>query len=339
MICPTCKTHIPDGSLVCPACHARVSVTVAMPQLLGRWCPSCGVALDWDDEVCPSCGLPVERAWGSQYDETTSAGPETPVFPEADEDAAGSFSEFEDTHALPRIESAIPAERDPDSKVEAQEVMPQSRSLVLASVASALLVCGIALAITHPWNPDAFSIRATKEKDTSMAGFPGTVETLTGQDSNGPAVEVLSGDDATYQQLVEIYEKLGSYAGRADESEELFGEVAFGSNLTERTRGKREAEALAIDVSNLIGRLEQVDVTSGTYADAAEHLSTLGNWLRNRVDTLVAAWAADVDATDPAAEQERLTGLLMANAGTDGQDAFKTLFSDNYDAWKPVHAD
>ncbi len=342
MICPTCGTHIPDGSFVCPACHASVSMTVAMPQLQGRWCPSCGALMGWEDEVCPSCGLPVERAWGAPQpeqpaDQASEGADAVPVEPTPAEAIA---SEADDTRSIPRIESAIPAERDPQSKVVANEGMPSRRSLTLAVVASALLICGIALAITHPWNPDAFSIKATQEADTSMAGFPGTVEALSGQDSNGsPAVEVLTGDDATYAQLSEAYGKLGSYARRADESEELFGEVGFGTNLDERTRGKREAEALAIDVSNLIDGLGEVDVTSGTYVTELEHLTTLGNWLRNRVDGLLAAWRADLESENPAAEEQRLRSILAADVGEDGRNAYKALFDDNYDAWAPERKD
>lgn len=340
MICPSCGTHIPDTSLVCPACHASVSSTVSMPRLQGQWCPSCGSAVGWDDEVCPHCGFPVERAWGAPtpvvapVPEVAEPPVEEGVVPLVT--AEELEAQTQDTRTLPRIESAIPAEHDPDSKVEAQDVMPSRRSLVVAAIASAALICGLAIVITHPWNPDRYSIRATEEADTSMAGFPGTVESLSGQDSNGaPDIEVLSGDDATFAQLDEAYGKLKSYAQRADQSEELFGEVAFGSNLDERTRGKREAEALAIDISNLIAKLDEVDVTSGTYAGDLDHMRTLGSWLRNRVDRLVDAWTADLAADDPASQEQELRAILTADDGQDGANAYKTLFEDNVEGWEP----
>ena len=336
MICPTCGTHIPDGSLRCPACHASVGITMAMPAIQGRWCPSCGAGVGWQDEVCPSCGFPLEREWGTPTDPAvpmaTLGDAPKPIEEQVDETA--------DTRAIPRIESAIPPEDDPTSKVAALEVMPHTSRFVLAAVASVLLVCGLALAITHPWNPDANSIRATKEADTSMAGFPGTVETLSGQDSDGSGVvAVPSGDDATLAQLVEAYGKLGRYAERADQSRQLFDEVAFGSDLDERTRGRREAEALAIDVSNLIARLEEVDVTSGLYAEERDNLLTLGNWLRNRVDTLSTAWKAAVDASDPAAERDEILAILKRDDDAQGANAYKTYFDDNYEAWEPKHKD
>lgn len=314
-------------------------MTQAMPVLQGRWCPSCGTGVGWQDEVCPSCGMPLERTWGAPEEPSAEVIQE----PDAAEALAGEPQEVapvvddtSDTRAIPRIESAIPPEDDPESKVLVQERLPRTRALVLASVASALLMIGLALWLTHPWDPDIYSIRATEEKDTSMAGFPGTVESLSGQDNNTAAVvEVPSGDDATLAQLTEAYEKLGRYRQRADESVELFYQVAFSDNLDERTRGKREAQVLAIDVSNLIDTLGQVDVTSGTYADTLDNMLTLGNWLRNRVDRISDAWEADLNSNDPAADEQMLRSKLEADNNDEGKNAYQVLFEENYEKWKP----
>lgn len=312
-------------------------MTIALPPLRGRWCPSCGAGAAWDDEVCPACGFPLEPAWGGG----TSRSADEPVALE--EEAAASVDpdadEADDTKSIPRIESAVPAEHDPESKVAVQESMPRTSRLAFAAAASAALVCGLALAITHPWDPDVYAPQTTKGADTSMAGFPGTMETLTGQDSDGRPVEIMEGDDATFAQLTEEYEKLGTYAGRADESEALFEEVAYGPDLDERLRGRREVEALAIDTSNLIERLERVDVTSGTYAEDRDRLVRLGNWLRNRIDTLRKAWTAAAESEDPAADADRLRAVLTADAGEDGTSGYKALFDESYEAWRPVRAD
>ena len=306
-----------------------------MPVLQGRWCPSCGSAVGWHDEVCSNCGMPLEEEWVKPAHATAEAATQNASGEAPGQHEAGETHEAEDT---PRIESAIPAEDDPTSKVAALEVIPRTSRFLVAAVASIIFVCGIALALSHPWNTDAYSIKATKEKDTSMAGFPGTVETLTGQDSDeGESVEILNEDDALYADLIDAYEKLGRYAGRADESEQLFGEVAFGSDEDERTRGKREAEALAIDVSNVIQSLEELGTTSDLYADDIEHLLTMGNWLRNRVDTLVAAWVADVESEDPAKDHDQIVALLQAEDGDGGANAYKKLFDESYEAWKPEH--
>lgn len=308
-------------------------VTQVMEPLQGRWCPSCGVRLDWSDDVCPHCGLPLERLWGEPAD--APAAPNAGGERQADDAEQGAADEEQDTTQIPRIESAIPPEDNPESKVAAQERMPARRAILLASVAALVVMGGLVLAIARPWDPQIQSIGATEEADTSMAGFPGTVEELSGQDNNNSVVEVLSGDDATFAQLSEAYEKLARYATRADESEALFLEVGFGEDLDARTKGKRESEALAIDVSNLIETLAQVDVTSGTYASDLENLTTLANWLRNRVDTQVSAWKADVESKDPAADEKNLRALLMADWDEDGQSTYKQLFDENYSKWEP----
>lgn len=318
-----------------------MGITQKMPVLQGRWCPSCGVAVGWEDEVCPSCGLPLERPWDAPIEVKVGVEPvvvvDTESVPEAIEVADEPVvDETSDTRTMARIESAIPAEDDPDSKIAVQERMPRTRAFLLASVASAMLIIGLALWITHPWDPNANSIKATEERDTSMAGFPGTVESLSGQDDrNDGVVAVPSGDDATFAQLDEAYEKLGRYEARADESTELFYDKAITGSLDERSQGKRDAAALAIDVSNLIEALGQVDVTSGTYAEDLENLLTLSNWLRNRVDRISMAWDAALGSKDPKADEESLKALLEAENGEDGKNAYEKLFDENYEQWKP----
>lgn len=334
MICPSCGTHVPDGSQRCPACHASIGATAAMPAVYGRWCPSCGAGVGWDDEVCPACGYPLEELWGVPVE-----GAAEPLAADVDDtppSLASLTEDSDDTTVIPRIESAIPPEDDPESKVVSQEDMPRVSRLVLAAIASVALICGITLVITHPWDPDVYSIKATEEADTSMAGFPGTVETLSGQDSDGSEdYEVLTGDDATYAELDKAYRQLARYAERADKSEELFAEVAYEGDKEARAAGSREAQALAIDVSNLIDTVSQVDVSSGVYVQDRDHISTLASWLRNRVDTLREAWGAAAASDDPAAEKDRLRELIAVNNGEDGANVYQVLFDDNYAGWKP----
>lgn len=303
-----------------------------MPALQGRWCPSCGTGVGWQDEVCPNCGMTLERSWGQPQGEEPVVEPEESLAPAFEQ----MVDESADTRAIPRIESAIPAEDDPTSKVAVLEGMPRANRFMLASVASIALVCGLAVAITHPWNPDAYSIKATEEADTSMAGFPGTVESLSGQDNGGGTQEEsLSGDEATLKQLTEAYEKLGRYATRADESEGRLDEEGLSADADTRAEGKREVEALAIDVSNLIDDVTQVDVTSGVYTEEREHLLTLGSWLRNRVDVLREAWGVVADAGDTPVSRDDIDAVMAKDRGEDGQSAYSALFSENYDAWKP----
>ena len=55
-----------------------------MPAMLGRWCPSCGVALAWDEEVCHHCGLPLEPAWRAEEPGDERTAPLYPAFEQLD---------------------------------------------------------------------------------------------------------------------------------------------------------------------------------------------------------------------------------------------------------------
>ena len=94
--------------------------------------------------------------------------------------------------------------------------------------------------------------------------------------------------------------------------------------------GLEGAQAIAIDVSNLISDASQLDDQDGAYADDLEHIQTLGNWLRNRVDALTSAWGEAADADDPSQVADSVRATL------DGAADYATLFDENYDAWRPV---
>ena len=120
LICPSCGTHIPDGSAVCPACHARLSGRGVPASDAPIYCERCGVLVSKDDECCPSCGMPLPKAKepprptgrgkaiSERLADPSATGPQRRL--EASEEDDSSLS---DTHAMPRIESAIPP--DPHS--------------------------------------------------------------------------------------------------------------------------------------------------------------------------------------------------------------------------------
>jgi hypothetical protein len=120
-----------------------------------------------------------------------------------------------------------------------------------------------------------------------------------------------------------------------DESEELFGRIAYSGSEADRSGGKSKADALSIQISNLIMKIDAVDVTSGTYAESAANLKTLGNWLRNRTDTLCEAWDLDVSAGDPSSSRDAIDSVLYTADGTSVTKSFKALFDQNYAMWAP----
>ncbi|HIU23742.1 zinc ribbon domain-containing protein [Olsenella sp. Marseille-QA0557] len=335
MICPYCGTNVSDDASVCPACHGELGATTVLPKIEGNYCSACGSLLPEGAATCPVCGMPVVNEEASSTNTSKDSGrqlhiPEVDVADEEDEQA------LEETHSMPRIESAIPAESEPD-----YGRLPHTKTVLVCALASLVLIGGLALILTHPWNPQAYSSRATEARDTSTAGFPGVVERLSGQDSSDQEdqEETLTGDEATYQQLSEDYKELADLAERIDKAEDGFEEAAFGGDQEAFDNASSECEELSYDVSNLISDIQSVDVTSGTYAEDVEHLVTLGNWLRNRVDALNSAWNSAEASSDPAANRDEIMAPLVGSQNASGENTYKGLFNQNYEAWEPQAPD
>ena len=348
MICPNCGTSVPDDAVRCPACHANMGKTTSLVPPQGIWCPSCGSLVPDGEGVCPHCGMPIVRprhartsdaarleiAGGEgEGDDADEAPVEDTGAPLPDEDAFDELFEREDTAFVPRIESALPAEpvsgNDGLQRANALRV----RTLVVALVAALLFVGGGMLFLTHPWDPNASDSRAKSEADTSMAGFPGIVTELKGQDGgSADAGEVESGDAITYKKLGDVYDQLKDLAARADADEQSYRTLAATPGSDERTNAQNEAYQLSLDVNNLIASLSDIDVTSGTYADDLEHMKTLANWLRNRTDALNGAWQKALQVTNPASHAQEIDGYLPDSSAS---GSYKELFDEHYDDWKP----
>ena len=202
----------------------------------------------------------------------------------------------------------------------------------LAALLAVVVVGGAAVLITHPWDPTATQTKATTPADTSMSGFPGILESLTGQDvrggSDGEGAEQLD----AFSVLESSYESLSALSERVDASEESLRDVGVSGDDDARSKGLSDAQAISLEVSNLISQVGMLDDGGGAYSDDISNVITLGNWLRNRCDALTEAWQRSVDAEDPAASASSIL------APVEGSSDYARLFSENYDAWKPEQA-
>ena len=197
--------------------------------------------------------------------------------------------------------------------------MPRVRHLAFAAAAAVLIVGGAALAITHPWDAGRGVTHTTVPYDTSGAGFPGLVESLTAQDKASSSPD--SSADPIYDSLLSDYEQLSDLAERADASEAA---LAAASGSADGEKGLSDVRSLALDVSNLISAVQATSDGAGAYTETIANLGKLGSWLRNRVDALTSAWQAAA-AGKPAE--------VPSDSAT-----YKKLFDDNYAAWEPVSA-
>ena len=319
-VCHRCGALVPDGAASCPHCHAVTEVTqkIAVGDL--TWCPSCGALVPPADETCPKCGTLVRPAAASR-----------PVrdldLPEIDDESEPDSSR---TGVMTRIESAIPPAADASSPAASRDRMPRPRAFAFAAIFAVAIVGGAALLITHPWDPTASITRASEPADTSMSGYPGSVDALSGQDRERDKDQPVSAD--AFDLIESAYERLSELEGAVGESETLLRETCGEGDAEALADGLEDAQAVSLDVSNLISDIERLGDDDGTYAEDVEHLLTLGNWLRNRCDVLTEAWRLAAESDDPSSVSSQVVSAL-----TGGRD-YARLFDQNYDDWRPERA-
>ncbi|MGI6229477.1 MAG: zinc ribbon domain-containing protein [Tractidigestivibacter sp.] len=337
MKCPNCGASVPEGALCCPVCHYEFGLTQKIPVASAQWCPTCGALVEPGAEVCPKCGSPLKV---KQPDPPISKRmrhmKDLPMVEDGDDDQ----EDTSDTQVIPRIESAIPSESGQDAATVRHDRMPRTRMLLFAGgVALAVALC-LALLITHPWNPNLYQTHATEDADTSMSGYPGKLDSLTGQDSSAATTEAeVQADETTdsaYEAISSAYESLGEYATQIDESFSQFESVGYTGTLQEREDGQATAYQTATDLSNLISQINELSDGDGVYTDDIANLQTLGNWLRNRSDAICAAWDEAVERGDSTSSSSSVPTSLQRIGYSDGTDSYKTLFDENYENWKPT---
>lgn len=290
MICPTCGARIRDDALICPSCRSAVDVTRKLTLSGAQWCPSCGALMAPDAEVCPKCGLSVHRELPARAVRDIS-------LPEIGN--TGMMDALDDDDFVTQLESAIPPEDDAEFSTVRRDHMPRPRAFAFAALFAVLVVGGAALLITHPWDPTATQTRAKDPADTSMSGFPGFVESLSGQDT-GPGGLVDSADPA--EALTAAHEELGKLSERAGESEQSLRGEGLTGNRAQRQTGLDRAEDLALEVSELISSISAYQDGDEGYAESAGELVSLANVLKSRCDALVRSWGLAVESEDPASE-------------------------------------
>ncbi len=231
-----------------------------------------------------------------------------------------------DTRLLPRMQNAIPLPEPDEDEAKARPRI--ARGLITAAIAAVVVAVVAVLVLAHPWNPHLYDTRADTPADTSMEGFPGTVDKLTGQDSTGEATEELTGDEATFAAFTSALEDEDTLADELDQEME---DLAAAPSATEGSRGlwREQAQSTSLRISNLISEIQEADVSSGTYANAKDELVTMGNYLRNRSDAITDAWVAVMGS---GASEGDMEAAIDAARSTDA--SFSALYREARDGFE-----
>lgn len=314
MKCPSCGTLVQDGLDVCPACHASLALTQLEAEPDVTWCESCGAAIPRGAPTCPECGMPVDGAYDDEYEEPLhEEKPQVDVSP---------------------LVSAIPPEpaQNPELPTRSPEdEQRRIRYLVIAAVAALVLVGGGALYITRPWDPEAYSIHAVEDADTSMEGFPGTVTHLTSQDHVEDAAWTSYLADA--QGFLEAFSnRMGVMANDADALYDLLpGRLVAGdiTRVHDRARATLKLREELDNTTRIATRLVLPDPSLDASRDA---LIVVANYLGGELDALEKAWAAvdEAEGLEQAGEAARIA--LQQSSGEHDFTEWRSLFKNAYES-------
>lgn len=91
IFCPNCNTEIPDNSLFCNVCGAKIenqNVIKLLKERNEKICSGCGTSLEEDQQFCINCGTPVGQEVKVSDKAFTSmqVSPESNVVPETNKD-------------------------------------------------------------------------------------------------------------------------------------------------------------------------------------------------------------------------------------------------------------
>lgn len=333
MICPDCGARMADGTSTCPRCGRDMGVTNSMPRVRGTWCSSCGALIPEDASSCPKCGLPLK--------------PERPVRRTRDirlpkvsaSDSTSQFSAIDVPEPDPsdrvfEAKSALPPEpADNDDHVFGYDRMAHVRVMIIAAIAALFVMGGSIVLITHPFDPGRYDQRAREDADTSTAGSPGQIESLTGQDVRDAAPD-LDPSSSTFERLHELYVDLAALAERTDEQEAYFLENYLQEDFDVRNAGLAACEELQTDIAAAVDALERLG-SSPAYAEDAGNAAQLGRWLLYRADILVDSWELDLGFLAPALVQDIIDATYYSDKDEDGVSMNKRYFDVCYEDWEP----
>ena len=267
------------------------------------------------------------------------------------ETSAKATSEFDGAHKLdpdstavvtlnerqpaPRFESAIPSEPSRNGDSERAEGMPGLRVVVFTAILALIVVGGSVLFITHPWDPSGNEEKTTQGTDLSKQGFPGVVEKLKGQDNSDTSAPSTD-SDPSFDAMEADYKKLSELEERLNSNEATFDTVAISASKEDRQKAADDAQQTALEISNLIDDINNIDDAAGVYRTQLDNLAKLGNWLRNRSDALEKGWSLSLAAEDPKSAKDRILEPVDGMRDGSGKSEYQQLFEKNYDSWKPT---
>ena len=311
MRCPNCGTFLEGNQRICPACHANVRDVKAADADESIWCASCGSPISPGSDACPVCGMPIVDS----FDVSTST-----------ENAKEAIVRVEP----PELVSAIPPE--PVSGSDPEEVAQgsaRSRIMIVSVVVAVVLMGGLTLFVAKPWAPNPPVTHATEDADTSMAGFPGTVQYLRGQDL------LVNDDGKEYapraEKLVKAFRsQLGSISEEAGALERELQEFIDGKRTDGALTSRARAVRLHSDLVSLADRVMLLSLSDKEVAKERARLAVLTRYLVNEIEMVDECWTIAATESDARKAAANIRGALSRGIEGHSMEEWRKLFVNAY---------
>lgn len=321
MICPGCGALVPEDANNCPYCRLPLTNDQgAGADPSARWCMSCGSPIPGGANACPVCGLPVEGAFDEAEGARFSVGTVMPQT-EDEADSTGFMS------AIPPTPNG--SERDETPR----EKQRRMRLILLAVVASLVVVGGTALYITRPWDPNAYTIHAMEDADTSMEGFPGEVTHLTSQDRTQENERLAVFDEAE-QFMDSVDARLQQLASELQESHDKIEAYLSRGYLLDEGADTATVVAISDELAQTCAKLDSYDLTDTDLEGRRDELVVIAGYLDGAANVLGEAWSlTNRESGNPNAVFE-VRAELEGDLGTRGYDEWLRLYQNAFDVYQ-----
>lgn len=255
---------------------------------LQTYCPSCGKLVSAEQTTCPSCGMWLR-------DTKTEAA----VLKDAKKQQEN----------VPLIRSSLPSQEEV-RRAQKDSATISSKFIAVAVVACVVLICGAILFISHPWDPNAFSLRANAPADTSQDGFPGEIDSLSAQDSNTQDENHTNPtENELYTTFYNAYRQLGDLKTKTNA---LVSDLESVANLTTKQKDAdyQTCTQLSQELTALRTRLEQAEADQTSYASTKENILAALTRLDVFSADLLRSFKIVHASEDLAADKQQLDTLL-----------------------------
>ena len=239
------------------------------------------------------------------------------------------------TDALARVESpelvsAIPPE--PESGSDPEEVdqdSNRSQIMLVSVVAAVALMGGLTLFVAKPWAPNPPVTHATQDADTSMAGFPGTVQYLRGQDL------LVNDDGKEYapraEKLVKAFRsQLGSISEAAGTLEQELQDFVDGKKIDDVRAARARVVRLRSDLVTLADRVMLLSLSDKEVAKERARLAVLTRYLANELEILDDCWTIAATEADAKKAAGNIVGTLSKGIEGHSMEEWRKLFVNAY---------